>query len=323
MTSFVRPQSTAREWIGAEDGKFPAEPNRYHLYVGKNCPWCHRVLIARAVLGLQDSITVDVAFPNRTDDDHPRGANWWQFRPEGYKTNNGRMTKFPDLTADTVNGKELVIEIYEMCGIDQKSVPVLFDKKTGQIVSNESSEIVRMFGNHAKALGGNNVVLYPEDKQKEMDEFLAWSYEKINNGAYRAGFSGSQDTYEEAYAAYFAALDEINARLEKAGPFIFGDQFTEADLRLMPTLFRHDPVYYNRFKLSKKFLWEYPAIWTWMNAMYKQPGIEETCDRLMLLHSVQGYYGRTGNGSVPVLNEEYPDCYKNPLPAVPSVKRPF
>jgi putative glutathione S-transferase len=314
---FVRGVSTARNWIQDadvdSDSLYPVEDGRYHLYVAYNCPWCHRVLLGLAVMGLQDCVTVNVCFPNRSSDDEPLGGNLWKFSPQGQTGTNGKHTQFPSCTIDTVNGKTYVKEIYELAGIDdQKSVPVLFCKKTNTVVSNESAEILRMFGTvfqkYAKHAG---VDLYPGSKAVEIDELNDWIYKDIANGSYKAGFSSSQETYETAYATFFAALDRLNVILSKS-EFLVGDNVTEADLRLFPATFRFDPVYHNRFKLNKKFLWDYPHIWRWMGDMMKLPGMEAVSNAEYLQHCKQGYFGRTGNGTVPIGPLGYPECFKEP-----------
>jgi putative glutathione S-transferase len=160
---FVRGVSGFRHAIGDPD--FPPEPNRYHLYVAFNCPWCHRVSLARNILGLQDSITMDVAFPSRTDEDDPAGSNLWQFAPDRVAAVIG--AHLPECTSETASGisYRLVKEIYEAEGASEKSVPILYDKKTKRIVNNESAEIIRMLDVHAVALGSSfaePTKLYPQ-----------------------------------------------------------------------------------------------------------------------------------------------------------------
>jgi glutathionyl-hydroquinone reductase len=277
---------------------------------------CHRVLLARSVLGLEEAITVDVLFPNRSTDEDVRGPNLWMFAPDGVQTINGRWTHFPECTADTVNGKTFVKEVYETSGLsDQKSVPLLFDKKTGTVVNNESAEIMRMMATEMKTLSSRNnnmgLDLYPADKAKEIDEINEWVYKDINNGSYKAGFSSNQDVYETAYKNYFAALKRLDDMLA-ARQFLTGDTVTEADLRLFPTMFRHDPIYHNRFKLNLSYLWEYPNLWRWMGDMMKLEGMEPVSSAAYLAHCKQGYFGRTGNGTIPVGPPNYPECYMIP-----------
>ena len=150
---FVRGTSGFRNTLG--DAEFPSEEGRYHLFVALNCPWCHRVILARNILGLQNSITLDIAFPGRTGDDDPVAANLWEFNPDRISTLTGAT--LPECTQETATGKgfRLVREIYAMLGSDEASVPVLYDKKSHRIVNNESAEIVRMLNAQAVQLGSN------------------------------------------------------------------------------------------------------------------------------------------------------------------------
>ena len=332
---FVRGVSSARHWItdippsnddddddNDEDELppyYPPESGRYHLIVAYNCPWCHRVLLARAILGLQEAITVDVVYPNRSSDDEPLGGNLWKFLPEGQVGLNGRFAQFPECTIDTVfGGKQYVSEIYQEAGMitDQKSVPILVDKRTRTIVSNESAEMVRMLATTKMRTTCTKykvpVELYPADKATEIDTLNDWIYQTIANGSYKAGFSSNQDVYETAYQSYFEALTKLNDLLRQSKFLAGSDTVTEADLRLFPPLFRHDPVYYNRFKLNEKYLWEFPNLWRWMGDMMQLEGMEEVTGAGYLAHCKQGYFGRTGNGTIPVGPKGYPECYKIP-----------
>jgi len=308
---FVRGVSSARNWIEA-NGDFSPAKGRYHLYVAYNCPWCHRVLLARAMLGLEDAITVDVLFPNRSTDQEPLGPNLWKFCTEGQIGMNGRQTQFPECTDDSVNQKKYATEIYQLAGItDQKSVPILFDKEQNIVVNNESAEIVRMFATAMKPFHTREIDLYPSDKATEITELNDWIYKEVANGSYKAGFSSNQDVYEKAYSTYFAALDKLDNILA-TNIFLTGVAVSEADLRLFPTLFRHDPVYYNRFKLNEHYLWEYKNLWRWMGDMVNLDGMEPVSNAGYLAHCKQGYFGRSGNGTIPVGPASYPECYKKP-----------
>lgn len=308
---FVRGVSTARHWIQA-DGLYPPERGRYHLYVAYNCPWCHRVLIGRSIMGLEDVISVDVVFPNRSSEDEPLGPNLWKFCKEGQVGINNKHVSFASCTDDTVNGKKYIKEVYELAGIkDQKSLPVLFDKRTNTVVNNESAEILRMFGTSMKPLASRNVDLYPQDLHPIIDELNDWIYTDVANGSYKAGFSSNQDVYEAAYEKFFQALDRVDALLAN-NKFLAGEKVTEADVRLFPPIFRFDPVYFSRFKLDKHHLWEYRNIWRWMQDMVSLPDMEAVANEEYLQHCKQGYFGRTGNGTVPVGPQGYPECYKRP-----------
>lgn len=260
-------------------------------------------------MGLEDVITVDVLFPNRSTEDEPRGANLWKFEPDGQVGMNDRHAFFPSCTIDTVLGKKYIKEVYEASGIDdQKSVPILFDKVTKQVVNNESAEILRMFGTVFRPLAKHkDVCLYPDDKKEEIDALNDWIYTSIANGSYKAGFSSSQEVYEAAYEKFFVAMEELDMILSKKR-FLVGESVTEADLRLFPPMFRFDAVYYTRFKLNKKMLWEYKHIWRWMGDMMRLSGMGPVSSKEYLAHCKQGYFGRSGNGTVPFGPEGYPEC---------------
>jgi putative glutathione S-transferase len=315
---FVRGVSTARNWVTDDpNAVFPVEMDRYHLYVAYNCPWCHRVLLGRALMGLQDAITVDVLFPNRSNEDEPMGPNLWKFEPEGQVGQNGVHVSFPSCTRDTVLGKKYVPEIYQASGVeDQKSVPILFDKKSKQIVNNESAEILRMLGTVFGRLGSRGTPLlnlYPAERTKLIDEHNDWIYKDIANGSYKAGFSSNQEVYEKAYHTFFEGMDKLDEIFAQQ-TFLTGEAVTEADVRLFPPLFRLDPIYYSRFKLNKAYLWEYPHIWRWMRSMMTLPDMDEVTNSEYLQHCKQGYFGRTGNGTIPVGPPGYPESYKEKHP---------
>ncbi|XP_065053218.1 glutathionyl-hydroquinone reductase YqjG-like [Rhopilema esculentum] len=296
---FVRVKAAFRDWVGGVDGKYPAEKDRYHLYVAYNCPWCHRVILARSLLGLQDVISMDVCFPNRTDESHEQGPGFWQFLPQGADWPTGTKIQYDSCTNDTVNGKTTVVEIYKMVGADlnasRPSVPVLFDKKTKTIVSNESAEIIEMLATSFISLAKNPINLIPAEKKVFMSECNDWIYHKINNGAYKAGFSSSQKAYEDAFDEYFGALDKLDAMLANSA-FVCGSQLTLTDIRLFPTIFRHDPIYYLRMKLNHKYIKEYPNLWKWLCMMYAIPAVKAECP---LDQMKQGYFGNTWNKVVP------------------------
>ena len=333
---FVRGVSAHRAWIG--DDAHPPEPGRYHLHVALNCPWCHRVTLARAVLGLSGAITMDVAHPNRTEADDPAGEGWWQFAPSKIATLTGE--RLPECTNETASGlndgagARLAIELYRAEGSDEKSLPILYDKRGKRIVSNESADIVRMLNAHAEALGGAGEVgpvplastdpapgtprlafrpdLYPDDLADEIDRLNERIYADINNGAYKAGFSSDQMVYAQAFEGYFAALAWLNDLLADGRPFLTGERFTEADLRLFPTLYRHDPVYTVRMKLNGARVLDHPHLWRWLYRVHALDGVR---DAGSLTHCRQGYFGRSWNGTVPLgprVPMPYPEAYDLP-----------
>ncbi|GAB5449341.1 glutathione S-transferase C-terminal domain-containing protein [Gymnodinialimonas sp.] len=309
---FVRGVSGFRHAIGDPD--FPPEPGRYHLFVALNCPWCHRVTLARAVLGLTDAITMDVAFPNRTGEDDPEGPNLWEFSPHRIATLTGAA--LPECTPETGTGLGLRLakEIYRQEGSEEQSVPILYDKIAGRIVNNESAEILRMLDAHAGALGSTSPDrprLYPDDPEARsaIDALNERIYVTINNGAYKAGFSSDQAIYQAAFEAYFDTLEALEALLSDQRNFLLGDAFSEADLRLFPTLYRHDPVYYVRMKLNGARILDYPHLWRWLCRVYALEGV---ADAGSLVHCRQGYFGRSWNGVVPVgplKPMPYPEAY--------------
>ena len=315
---FVRGVSGFRHAIGDPD--FPAEPNRYHLHVAFNCPWSHRASLTRGILGLEDSITMDVAFPSRTNEDDPVGPNLWEFNPERKST----LTDAPlvECTFETATGQNLRLtkEIYNLEGSPEQSVPILYDKKSKRIVNNESAEIIRMLDEWSDELGSSipkdeRPVLYPEEQstRDEIDSLNELTYTAINNGAYKAGFSFDQKIYAAAFIAYFDAFGELEAKMGSDNrPFLTGRNFTEADLRLFPTLFRHDPIYYLRMKLNGARILDYPHLWKWLCRVYAIRGVKESNS---LIHCRQGYFGRSWNNTIPLgpmLPMTYPDAYEHP-----------
>ncbi|MEM8539514.1 MAG: glutathione S-transferase C-terminal domain-containing protein [Pseudomonadota bacterium] len=319
---FVRGISGFRSVLG-EDPEFPAEPGRYHLFVALNCPWCHRVTLARNILGLQNSISMDVAFPSRTDGDDQVEANRWEFNPNRIATLTGQTLS--ECTSETATGQNLRLakQIYELENSDEASVPILYDKKSKRIVANESAEIIRMLNTQARELGSSipdaeRPDLYPVGNQyaglrSEIDALNEQIYIGINNGAYKAGFSSDQSVYAAAFEAYFETLGALEALLASDDrPFLTGDIFTEADLRLFPTLYRHDPVYYVRMKLNGARILDYPNLWRWLCRVYALPGVASSNS---LIHCRQGYFGRSWNNVVPLgpfHPMAYPEAYEHP-----------
>lgn len=319
---FVRGISGFRSVLG-EDPDFLAAPNRYHLFVALNCPWCHRVTLARNILGLQNTISMDVAFPSRTDGDDQVEANRWEFNPSRIATLTGQT--LPECTSETATGQNLRLakQIYELENSEEASVPILYDKKSKRIVANESAEIIRMLNAQAGELGSSipdaeRPNLYPDGKQNaalrlEIDALNEQIYNGINNGAYKAGFSSDQSVYAAAYEKYFATLDALESILATdKRPFLTGSVFTEADLRLFPTLYRHDPVYYVRMKLNGARVLDYPHLWRWLCRVYALPGVASSNS---LIHCRQGYFGRSWNNVVPLGPFQpmpYPEAYEHP-----------
>lgn len=248
---FRRAASNIRDWIDP-DGAFLPEVGRYHLYAAWNCPWAHRALLARTLLGLEDAITVAFARPRRTEDG-------WVFDEAGEY-------------ADPVLGARAVHEVYSRQTppyTGRLTVPVLWDKVTGRIVSNESADILRMLG----AFGGPD--LYPEQHRRDIDTWNDRIYRTLNNGVYRAGFARTQAAYDVAVREVFETLDAIEAHLSDH-VWLAGGQFTESDLRLFPTLARFDVAYHYAFKCNIRRLVDYPALWSYARRIYAMPGVAAT-----------------------------------------------
>ncbi len=242
--SFVRQQSRFRS-------RPQGGPERHHLYVALACPWSQRAVIVRTVTGLSDRLGISYADPYRDE----RG---WAFT-------GGRFT-------DDLNGFSFLKEAYDATvdGYDGRvTVPVLWDKETGAIVSNESADIVRIFDEW----GATD--LYPAELRDEIDAVNAWVYDDLQNGVYRAGFARSQAAYDHAYRGVFAALDRLE-HLLGTRRYLAGDAITEADWRLLPTLLRFDAVYHTHFRCNGRRLIEYPRLLTYTADLYAQPGIAET-----------------------------------------------
>ena len=287
---FVRQSSGFRNWVTADGTNAPtgtafkAEADRYHLYVSYACPWAHRTLIFRSLKGLQGIIGVSVVH-------HFMGAGGWTFEPgEG-------------VVADTVNDAKFLHEIYTKADhsyTGRVTVPVLWDKETGTIVNNESSEIIRMFNSAFDSLGAAEGDYYPAELRDEIDAVNARVYEDVNNGVYRCGFATTQQAYEEAFDKLFTTLDWLEDRLSKQR-YLVGDRLTEADWRLFTTLLRFDPVYVGHFKTNKRRIVDYPNLWAYTRELFQHPGVEQT---VHMDHIRRHYYGshKTINpsGVVPV-----------------------
>jgi glutathionyl-hydroquinone reductase len=264
---FKRWDSVFRNWVTADgepgpsgDGGFEAEPGRYHLYVSLACPWAHRTLIFRALKGLDEHISVSVVSPKMPDE------TGWAFTGEMGSDKDG------------LNGADYLWQVYAKVVPDytgRVTVPVLWDKKTGTIVSNESAEIIRMFNSAFNGLTGNTLDFYPEDKRGEIDAINQRVYRDINNGVYKAGFATTQEAYEEAVTALFSALDWAEALLGEHA-FLTGDTPTEADWRLLTTLMRFDAVYYGHFKCNIRQLADYPNLSRFLKTLYEWPGVAPT-----------------------------------------------
>ncbi|HCE1881034.1 glutathione S-transferase family protein [Vibrio parahaemolyticus] len=263
---FVREDAGFRDWIKNDsEAVFQPESGRYHLYVSLACPWAHRTLIFRKLKGLEPHIDVTVVCPDMLS------QGWQMGLPE------------------PLFGHTRMHQIYTQAKPDytgRVTVPVLWDKKTNTIVSNESSEIIRMFNSAFNDLTGNHDDYYPEPLRGVIDEWNDYIYPNVNNGVYRCGFATSQEAYEEAFESLFSALDKINAHLA-THRYLAGNKITEADWRLFTTLVRFDAVYVGHFKCNKQRIADYVNIQGYLKELYQIDGIADTTD---FYHIKRHYY---------------------------------
>lgn len=275
---FVRQTSSFRNWV-TPDGKagptgeagFAAEAGRYHLYVALICPWASRTLIGRKLKGLEDVISLSIVEPAISD--------------EGW-----RFGDYPGATADTVNGATYLHQVYTKADphfTGRATVPVLWDKKLGTIVNNESADILRMLNSGFGDLATSDLDLYPADLAAEIDALNDRIYPRLNNGVYRAGFATRQVAYDEAFVDVFDMLDELEARLADGRPFLHGDRFTETDVRLFVTLIRFDAAYHGLFKCNLRRIADYPGLSGYLKRALDFPGVRDT---VSIDHIKRGYY---------------------------------
>ena len=288
---FVRKPTAFHNYVTADGspgpvgkGGFPAERDRYHLYVSLACPWAHRTLIFRKLKQLEPVISVSVTVALL-------GKKGWEFGTE------------PGATLDTINGKSVLADLYVLADphySGRASVPILWDKKQRTIVNNESSEIIRMLNSAFDEFTDVRTDYYPAALRGEIDRINDLVYETINNGVYRSGFATTQAAYEEAARAVFATLDQLEIRLSQQR-YLVGRQLTEADWRLFTTLIRFDAVYYSHFKCNVRRIIDYPNLSNYLRDLYQTTGVAET---VSLDHIKRHYYGSHRNvnptGIVPI-----------------------
>ncbi|KAL2829298.1 glutathione S-transferase [Aspergillus cavernicola] len=271
---FKRQASVFRNWISSKPGaEFPPEKDRYHLYVSYACPWAHRTLIARKLKGLEDFISYTSVH--------------WHLASQGWRF----ATTDEDLPGDNTTPDPLhpsfthLREIYfdnEPDYAGRFTVPVLYDKKSKRIVSNESSEIIRMFYYEFDSLlpeQYSKIDLFPPSLRSEIDAINEWTYNDVNNGVYKSGFATTQEAYERAVTTLFSSLDKIESHLATSNTrYYLGDSITELDIRLYTTIVRFDPVYVQHFKCNVRDIRSgYPAIHRWLKTLYWDvPAFQET-----------------------------------------------
>jgi glutathionyl-hydroquinone reductase len=294
--NFQRVDSVFRDRITADGSSgFPAEAGRYHLYVAYTCPWAHRTQIYLALKKLTGVISVAIAVPGLRE-------QGWTFEDD---------LAFPDCTPDRVNGFRYLHQAYAASNPDytgKVTVPTLWDKKTKRIVNNESSEIIRMLNSEFGALGADPADFYPQHLRAEIDRVNAQVYANVNNGVYRCGFARSQAAYDEAYDALFATLDEIEARLGRQR-YLVGNQITEADWRLFPTMVRFDVAYFSLFKCNRNRIADFPNLLNYVRELYAVPGVAET---VKPRYYVMGYYSITRVNPTGIIPKGTPVDFKKP-----------
>ncbi len=273
---FIRMDSGFRNWITPDgsagptgDSGFKAEPGRYHLYISHACPWAHRTLIFRRLKGLEDAISLSIV-------DHFMGDEGWTF-----SSNDGA-------TEDHINGFSHLWQVYAAAKSDYSgrvTVPVLWDKSTDNVVSNESSEIIRMFNAAFSEVGATGADYYPKALHDDIDAVNERIYHTLNNGVYKCGFARSQKAYEEAFGELFDTLDFLETRL-KQSRYLVGNEITEADWRLFTTLVRFDPVYVGHFKCNRQRIFDFPNLSNYTRDLYQQSGIAE----LVNMHHIKHHY---------------------------------
>lgn len=257
--SFDRQESGFRDWVSTDGSTpYPVEAGRYHIYAAWACPWAQRAVIGRKLKGLEDVIGLSVVHPIRDS----RG---WRFTGGEYSDDAEDF----DFLAEAYNESDPEFD-------DRVSTPVLWDTKTGQIVNNESGEVLRMLATRfAEFADPDSLDLVPTAIESEIDELNERIYDAVNNGVYKAGFATDQEVYEREVAGIFAMLDELDERLGSRR-FLFGELPVETDWRLFPTLLRFDAVYYIHFKCSRRRLVDYPNLWPYARDLYQWPGIADT-----------------------------------------------
>jgi len=273
-----QPPVLFQDHIGTDTG-FPPAAGRYRLYVSYACPFAHRTILYRKLLGLELAVPMSVL--------HPRwsGPEGWVFQDD---------PAFPDVTADPIYGEPALWRLYVRAHPDitgKVTVPVLWDTHRETIVSTESADIMRMFDQAMSKPFGNGVSFYPAARRSEIDDLGKFIRGRINGGVYKAGFANGQVAYEAAVRELFAALGEISARLADGRSFLLGDEPCEADWLMYPTLARFDPVYHNALRCTLRRIADDPTLFAYAKRLHAWPGVAET---FKLDHVKRHYYDDLG-----------------------------
>ncbi|NJM47117.1 MAG: glutathione S-transferase family protein [Alkalinema sp. RU_4_3] len=262
MMAQLAPPSADGEYLRPESGFRGAieSEGQYRLFVGRSCPWAHRTLLVRALLGLEDLLPVSWTLPSAED-------GGWRL-------------------AEEYQGCDRLSEVYQLGSPGYRgrsTVPMLWDEKLGRPVNNESSEIIVMLNE----VFSSQLDLYPVALRGEIDRWNALIYDRVNNGVYRCGFAQSQGAYDAAVEGLFGMLEELEEHLEGRS-FLVGEAVSLADVRLFPTLVRFDLVYFGLFKCCRRRVRDYRNLSRYVGEIYRLPGVADTCDFGAI---VEGYYG--------------------------------
>ncbi len=259
--SFERDTAYIEDRITRGGVQWPVEPGRYRLVVARACPWANRAIIVRRLLGLEDAISMGICGPTHDSDSWTFDLDRGGLDPvlQIPRIKDAYLARFPDYAK----------------GI---TVPAVVDVRSGGVVTNDFPQITLDLGSEWTEFHRDGAPdLYPEHLRKEIDEVNKRVYTEVNNGVYRCGFAGTQESYDSAYERLFTAMDWLEERLATQR-YLVGDTITEADVRLFTTLARFDPVYHGHFKCNRRKLSEMPVLWAYARDLFQTPGFGDTTD---------------------------------------------
>ena len=260
--AYKRPSSKIRCDDPTEMQKTVAgSPRRFFLIASHSCPWSHRVALARNFLGWEDAIPIHYAHGPRT---------------EGYSINGGAQWTVPGSKMDIVHLHQLY-SLHDPEFTGRVTVPVLWDSEQLKIVSNESADLISIFGTNTPHWSRSMVTLRPPHLKGEMADLNTVIYDGLNNGVYRAGFSESQRAYDTAVDDVFNTLNLLDKRLSNQR-FIFGDLLTETDIRCLPSLLRFDAIYYILFRCCLRRLIDYKYLSGYARDVYQLIRADQATD---------------------------------------------
>jgi glutathione S-transferase/putative glutathione S-transferase len=259
-SGWTRPRYPFQGRVTADGSSgWKAEPGRYHLYIGWSCPWAQRTAIVRKLKALENIVSLSYV-------DDERDGRGWAFREQ----------RGPD----PINGFTFLAQAYEATepGYDGHiSVPVLWDRKTGRIVSNNFPDMTLDLGHEFNAWGDASIDLYTRELRAEIDTLNQYLYETVNDGPYQIAGSTTEQDYEQLRRRMIAGFEQLDARLS-GSRYLFGDRITESDVRLWPTLARYDVFYNPMAGISEHRLADFPHLWRYARDLYRRPAFRETTD---------------------------------------------